>query len=75
MAYATVESNRVIAKIGNVVEAVEVDDVLFTLASDAIVRVNDADTGENIARIAHTSQANAAAAYAVLVAKAKKFSE
>ena len=46
---------NIIKAIGNVLEANEIDGILYTLAADAIVRTNDMDSGMNIARIACSS--------------------
>ena len=62
--------NEVIAAIGNVVEANEINGVLFTLSADAVIRTNDVDEGEMIARKNFSSFEAAKAAYAVAVAQA-----
>lgn len=61
----------IIAAIGNVVDYVEVDGVLFSLSADANVRMNDIDSAILVTRTACASQAQAEAYYAALVAKAK----
>jgi hypothetical protein len=63
--------NEVIAAIGNVVESIEVAGVLYTLGADAVVRTNDADEGELVARINFPTFEAAKAAYDVAVADAK----
>jgi DNA-directed RNA polymerase subunit H (RpoH/RPB5) len=60
------------AKIGNVIEMVEINGVVYTLAADAVVRVNDADEGEYIHCVRCTSMAQAAAIYAETIATAAK---
>jgi hypothetical protein len=66
--------NEIIAAIGNVVEAVEINGVLFTLSADAVIRTNDADEGEMIARINYPTLAAAKAVYDYQIAIAKKVS-
>lgn len=43
--------NAVIAAIGNVVSWQEIDGVIYSLSADAVIRVNDADTGFNVHRV------------------------
>jgi hypothetical protein len=62
--------NEVLNAIGNVVESAVVGGVLYTLASDAIVRVNDEDTGYVVNRIKFASFDRAKAAYHKAVADA-----
>lgn len=63
--------SNILNAIGNVLEAHEIDGVLFTLAADAVIRTNDIDTGFIVARLQYRSQAAAAAAFATAVAKAQ----
>ena len=58
------------AKIGNVVSSTEIGGVLFTLAADAVVRVNDLDLGLLVGRTNYPAQAQAEAGYALMVSKA-----
>jgi hypothetical protein len=62
--------NKVINAIGNVVESALIGGVLYTLAADAIVRVNDEDTGYVVNRVKFTSFENAKVAYEKAVADA-----
>lgn len=65
----------VIAAIGNTIAAVEIDSVIYSLAADAVVRVNDADTGFCVNRIAYPSMSKAVAAYNKAVADAEKVAQ
>lgn len=62
--------NNVINAIGNVVESALIGGVLYTLSADAIVRVNDEDTGYVVNRVKFTSFDNAKVAYEKAVADA-----
>jgi hypothetical protein len=62
---------EVVAKIGNVAEVEIVDGVIYTLAHDAVVRVNDADTGLIVHRVTCRSFDAAAALFKKTVADAK----
>lgn len=64
----------IVWKIGNVTDFAEVDGILYTLASDAVVRVNDIDSGLNAARVLYPSFAAAHAGYVAAVAAAVKAS-
>lgn len=65
-------ASDILAKIGNVVASAEVDGVLFTLAADAALRVNDLDSGLLVSLVRYRSQASAESGYAALVEKARK---
>lgn len=65
--------NEILKAIGNAVESVEIDGVLFTLSADGVVRTNDIDTGFLVDRIAYPTQARAKAAYDAETAKASAF--
>lgn len=62
--------NNILSAIANVVEAHEIDGVLFTLSADAVIRTNDIDSGFIVARIAYPSIEAAKAAFDAEVAKA-----
>ena len=62
----------VLDKIGNVVSSTEIDGVLFTLASDAVVRVHDLDSGQLVGRTTYPTQSQAKAGCAALVEKARQ---
>lgn len=61
---------EIIAKIGNVEAAVEIDRVLYTLSEDAVIRVNDADEGELVSLVKYPSMERASAAFNETIAKA-----
>jgi hypothetical protein len=63
---------KVLEAIGNVVESAEVGGVLYTLAADRILRVNDADTGAIVHRIQYPTYERADAAYHKAVEDARK---
>jgi D-tyrosyl-tRNA(Tyr) deacylase len=63
---------KVLEAIGNVVESAEVGGVLYTLAADRVVRVNDADTGLIVHRHSYPLFSQAEAAYRGAVADARK---
>lgn len=61
---------HILNTLGNIVESTIIDDLLITLASDAVVRIYDVDTKNIITRISYPYQSVAAVNYAALVAKA-----
>jgi hypothetical protein len=63
---------KVLGAIGNVVESAEIGGVLYTLAVDRVVRVNDADTGDIVYRIQYPTYERAEAAYSKAVEDARK---
>jgi hypothetical protein len=70
----TMTAATLTAKIGNVIEIAEIGGVFYTLAADAVVRVNDADEGDNVSCVRCPSMAIAAILYAETVAAAKMVS-